>query len=168
MAVACIALAVALGGTSYAAITLPANSVGAKQLKKNAVNSSKVKDFSLVRNDFKRGILLKGNQGDKGDKGDTGVPGTPATRLFTGVTGAGTLYKSSGAVSVTHPSAGTYEINFNQSIRNCVNLATATDSAGIMKTVGSERYAGPPEQVRVQHYIGSSLVDGGFDLAVFC
>jgi hypothetical protein len=31
--IACIALAVALSGTSYAALVLPANSVGSKQLK---------------------------------------------------------------------------------------------------------------------------------------
>lgn len=37
-----LALFVALGGTSYAAITLPANSVGTKQLKKNAVTRSKI------------------------------------------------------------------------------------------------------------------------------
>src|SRR6266540_1035449 len=48
MVIACIALAVALGGTSYAAVTLPANSVGTKQLKKNAVTSPKVKNNSLI------------------------------------------------------------------------------------------------------------------------
>jgi len=37
------ALFVALGGTTYAATSLPANSVGAKQLKKNAVTSAKIK-----------------------------------------------------------------------------------------------------------------------------
>jgi hypothetical protein len=42
MVVACLALAVALGGTSYAAVKLPANSVGTKQLKKNAVKRSKI------------------------------------------------------------------------------------------------------------------------------
>jgi hypothetical protein len=43
MVVACIALTVALGGTSYAAITLPKNSVGTTQLKKNAVTGPKLK-----------------------------------------------------------------------------------------------------------------------------
>jgi len=44
MVVACIALTVALGGTSVAAINaLPKNSVGAKQLKKNAVTGVKIK-----------------------------------------------------------------------------------------------------------------------------
>ena len=39
MVVACIALAVALGGTSYAAIKLPRNSVGTKQLQANSINA---------------------------------------------------------------------------------------------------------------------------------
>jgi hypothetical protein len=38
-----VALFVALGGTTYAAVTLPKNSVGTKQLKKNAVTSVKIK-----------------------------------------------------------------------------------------------------------------------------
>ena len=48
MVVACIALTVALGGTSYAAITLPKNSVGTKQLKKNAVTGLKVKANAIT------------------------------------------------------------------------------------------------------------------------
>jgi hypothetical protein len=43
MVVALIALFVALGGVSYAAISLPANSVGTRQLKKNAVTATKIK-----------------------------------------------------------------------------------------------------------------------------
>lgn len=39
-----IALFVALGGVSWAAATLPKNSVGSTQLKKNAVTSTKIKD----------------------------------------------------------------------------------------------------------------------------
>src|SRR5262245_32940815 len=52
LVIACLALAVALGGTSYAAFRLPANSVGVKQLKKNAVIGSKVKDDSLTGADI--------------------------------------------------------------------------------------------------------------------
>jgi hypothetical protein len=40
--VAVVALFVALGGASYAAFSLPANSVGAKQLKSGAVTSKKI------------------------------------------------------------------------------------------------------------------------------
>jgi hypothetical protein len=42
MVVSLIALFVALGGTSYAAITLPKNSVGTKQIKNDAVTASKL------------------------------------------------------------------------------------------------------------------------------
>ena len=48
MVVACLALMMALGGTSYAAIRLPANSVGTKQLKKGAVTAVKVKSNTLT------------------------------------------------------------------------------------------------------------------------
>jgi hypothetical protein len=48
MIVACVALFVALGGTSYAAITLPANSVGTEQIKKSAVTGAKVKNATLT------------------------------------------------------------------------------------------------------------------------
>ena len=38
-----------LGGTGYAALKLPRNSVGSVQIKKSAVTSAKVKDGSLLR-----------------------------------------------------------------------------------------------------------------------
>jgi hypothetical protein len=58
MVVACLALLVALSGTSYAKIlALPVNSVGTPQLKANAVISSKVKNNSLLAVDFKPGQL---------------------------------------------------------------------------------------------------------------
>ena len=54
---ATLALVVALGGTAYASATLAAHSVGTKQLKKGAVTSSKVKNFSLTYKDFRGGQL---------------------------------------------------------------------------------------------------------------
>lgn len=59
MVVACLALGIALGGTSYAAITLPKNSVGTKQLKRNAVTSPKVKNNSLTGADVLESKLAK-------------------------------------------------------------------------------------------------------------
>src|SRR6185503_17685801 len=58
-----IAVFLAIGGGAYAVINLPANSVGKKQLRKNAVTSTKVKNFSLLENDFKAGELPEGAQG---------------------------------------------------------------------------------------------------------
>ena len=59
MIVAIIALVLSLGGTSYAAIVLPANSVGTKQIKKNAVTGAKVKNGSLTTSDIKASSLSK-------------------------------------------------------------------------------------------------------------
>jgi len=75
LVVASLALAVSLGGAGYAAVKLPAGSVGAKQLKNSAVTSVKVKDASLLAGDFKPGQLPAGGQGPKGDKGETGAQG---------------------------------------------------------------------------------------------
>jgi hypothetical protein len=60
MLVALVALFVALGGTGYAALSLPKNSVGSAQLQKGAVTSNKVKDHSLLAKDFHSGQLPQG------------------------------------------------------------------------------------------------------------
>lgn len=89
--VSCIALFVALGGASYAATQLPKNSVGTKQIKPNAVNSSKVKNGSLVVADFKSSELsqLQGPAGAQGPKGESGAPGQLLQALPSGRTQVG-------------------------------------------------------------------------------
>ena len=47
--IACLALAVALSGTGYAALKIPVRSVGTTQLKDNAVTTKKVANNSLLR-----------------------------------------------------------------------------------------------------------------------
>jgi hypothetical protein len=83
---AAIALALALGGTSYAtALAVPSNSVGTAQLKNgavttkklaaSAVTSSQVRNSSLLRADFKPGQLPAGPVGPQGPQGPAGSPG---------------------------------------------------------------------------------------------
>jgi hypothetical protein len=67
--VATVACFLALGGTTYAATALPAHSVGAHQLKSNAVTSPKVKNHSLLAKDFKAGQLPQGAPGPQGPQG---------------------------------------------------------------------------------------------------
>jgi len=58
LVIACLALGVALSGTSYAdVLNVPFNSVGTRQLKADAVVSSKVTNHSLLAVDFKSGQL---------------------------------------------------------------------------------------------------------------
>jgi hypothetical protein len=75
MVIALLALLIAMGGTSYAAIKLPANSVGTKQLKANAVVSSKVKNHSLIAEDFAPNRIPTGPRGPQGPAGPQGLPG---------------------------------------------------------------------------------------------
>jgi len=100
--VAYIALFCALGGTSYAATQLPPNSVGNRQLQKNAVTASKVKAGSLLARDFKHGQLPRGaagSQGPQGAPGLQGAPGSPGTaRAYALVNSDGTFVSG-----VPHP-----------------------------------------------------------------
>jgi hypothetical protein len=86
MIVACIALLVALTGTSVAAVSaLAPNTVGSLQLKpgavtnakikNNAVTSVKVANRSLLRSDFAPGQLPAGPTGPQGPAGPAGPAG---------------------------------------------------------------------------------------------
>lgn len=86
LVISCIALTIALGGTSYATVlNVPRNSVGPSQLKTaavtnkklaaNAVTSSKVLNGSLVPADFRSGSLPTGPAGPAGPAGPPGLSG---------------------------------------------------------------------------------------------
>src|SRR5262245_1302113 len=94
LAISCIALLVALGGTSYATVLqVPRNSVGTLQLQRNAVKAAKIApnairtghvlDGTLLTADFKPGQIPQGPKGDKGEKGDKGAPGTSGYEIVT-------------------------------------------------------------------------------------
>ena len=93
-----LALFIALGGVSYAAVTLPARSVGAKQLKTDAVTSAKVKNGTLRKRDFKDGALPRGKSGETGQDGQPGDAGPPGQR---GEKGAPGLQGDAGAPGAT-------------------------------------------------------------------
>ena len=80
----CLALFVALGGASYAAVSLPMNSVGAKQIKKSSIDNTKVKKHSLLKTAFKRGQLPAGARGAKGVAGIQGLAGVAGTGIKLG------------------------------------------------------------------------------------
>jgi hypothetical protein len=85
---ATLALVIALGGTSYAAITITGKNVKDGSLKAadlgtGSVTSAKVRDGALLRKDFKQGQLPAGPQGPPGPV----VPGESlVTQLGSGQT----------------------------------------------------------------------------------
>ena len=145
-----MALFVALGGASYAEIKIPRNSVGAAQIKKNAVTSTKVKDRSLLAKDFKAGQI-------------------PATALFVAVGQDGSWQpdRSSDISGVRRNGVGDYEVFMLADLTKCTAVVGAS-------SVGQHAYFATANildsnsvEVRV-HDAAGILVDGEFSLAVFC
>lgn len=78
-AVAYIALFAALGGSSYAAVALPAGSVGTKQLRKGAVTLPKIGASARK--------ALRGARGPQGAQGIQGIQGSQGPQGIQGVQG---------------------------------------------------------------------------------
>ena len=186
MVVACTALLFALTGAGYAAGMLGPNTVGTKQLKRNAVISSKVKNRSLLAVDFKAGQLPRGPRGDKGDPGAPGQQGQPGQPGAPGAPGTAKAYatiRSDGAVEasqskgitqamVTHPSVGVYCFK-NLGFTAKSALATGSNADGADNTLatafvafgamtGCDFSAG--DRVRIRTVVSNTgvLTDRGF------
>ena len=85
--IALIALMVSLGGTGYAAFTLPRNSVGNKQLKNGSVTAAKVKRHSLTGaqiNLQKLGTVPTARNAGRALKAGTAAPTGAAGGALTG------------------------------------------------------------------------------------
>ena len=87
-----LALFIALGGTSYAAVTITGKNVKNGSLtgadvRNNSLTGTDIKDGSLLAKDFRVGQLhagatgRRGMQGARGQKGDTGVVGAGSTQV---------------------------------------------------------------------------------------
>src|SRR5204863_5594036 len=88
---ATLAMFIALGGGAYA-VTVPRNSVGPAQLKKNAVNARAVRDHSLTARDLRSGTLPLSTAG-KADDVDPPVPKPGAIKtMVLKTTSAGTIF----------------------------------------------------------------------------
>lgn len=114
-AIGYLALFVALGGSSYAAVKLPPNSVGPSQIRSNAITGVEIKNGSIGLADLSSAARRalegvagvagaagpagpggpggpagpageKGEKGERGDKGEAGIPGVLG--VFGGGTGS--------------------------------------------------------------------------------
>jgi hypothetical protein len=120
-----IALFVALGGVSYAAVTINGkniknNSIPGKKLKNGAVTNAKVKANSLAANRLTAAARasLRGAQGPQGPAGPQGAhgpqgpEGLPGTALaYAQVNDGGPAFvadRTSGFSAVTRPAVGLY------------------------------------------------------------
>jgi hypothetical protein len=195
--VAYLALFVALGGSSYAAITITGknvknSSLTGKDVKNNSLTGSDVKniksgdvsDHSLLAKDFKPGQLP---QGAAGKPGVPGEPGKDATKLFGYIreyinadTTTANLEYGRGVTGVDDPSGNNaYTVSFDRSIQNCVVLALTgpgspnpNGSAYYPDGIPSVTILGEPNTnkalIEFQHGSPPSTVDTAFQVAAFC
>ncbi len=183
--VATLALFIALGGASYAAIKLPRNSVGTKQIKKGAITSdkirngaigsAKVRDGALRLDDFDEDEIpegepgldgFDGRDGFDGLDGEPGLPGPPANpEWWVVVTPGGELVRGT-AVSAARTAAGAYTVDFAGDRRGCGFIASLDDGAG---SVAAKSGATETEDVVVSTFdAAGAAADRGFHLSARC
>jgi hypothetical protein len=121
---ATMALFIALGGSSYAAITLPRDSVSAKQIRQNAVRSNEIRNGSVAMKDINRRArtALRGQQGPSGPAGPAGPPAVTEHAQFSsnGRMVAGTA----AAWEWDSNQPGLYRIQFKRDVSKCAYAAT--------------------------------------------
>ncbi len=153
---ATIALFIALGGSSYAAVSLERNAVKSRHIAPNAVTSPKVKDGALLRKDFKAGQVPAGRPGDRGPQGAKGDPGAQGPP---GAQGAQGLQGVPGSPSDERVTAYA-EVNADGTVRSSGSLGIAT--ANVRKppaTVGVYCFTGlPAGTVNVAATVTSTVV----------
>lgn len=168
---ATIALFVALGGSSYAALTLPRNSVGDKQIRAAAVRSSEVRDRSLRLRDLSLSARssLRGQRGAVGPAGATGPAGAPATRYFAVVSPSGALVRGNAASGGKAGGIGLYTVGFGAPVSGCAYAATLGTSDGSVAPAGRVTVNASGDGVGVQTYdAAGNPADIGFHVVVAC
>jgi hypothetical protein len=186
MVVALVALVLSMAGTGYAAVSLAPNSVGARQLKRNAVTSTKIKDRSIATRDLsaaaRRALTGKtgatgatGPAGAQGAKGDKGDPGANGVSLFAAVKSDGTLVNGTPGTQVVKNGTGSYVVGFTAVVTPCAAVVTqggvpaypvsggastpaATGPGRATLTTGGGTYAGLPSDHTV--LVSTSMTSG--------
>src|SRR3954451_12433380 len=124
-----LAVFIALGGTTYAAATLPRNSVGSAQLRSNSVGSSElrqgavrsaeIRDRSVSLSD----ISVRARASLRGAQGPAGPAGSAATTYRAAVnSGGGT--PAGNAKTVLHTGGNEYTVQFDRDVSACLYSAT--------------------------------------------
>jgi hypothetical protein len=130
---ATVALIVALGGTSYAALILPRDSVGPRQLRAGAVRSREVKNRSLNLGDLNKTAVgfLRGQQGVAGPAGPPGPAGAAAIEYFAAMKANGDRVAGNSTFGGSGQAIGTFKVGFPRSVAGCAYTATlgTTDTA---------------------------------------
>lgn len=160
--VASLALFIALGGSSYAALKLPRNSVGSAQIRAKAVGASELASRSVTSrtiNDRSVGIddistrakaTLRGRQGPIGATGPAGPSGV----TFSAAVGVSPLQVRGTALGVNRTAGSNeYAVQFPRNVDACVATATLATVEG-----GGTPVDPPAGRITVAHTAGNVVV----------
>lgn len=155
LAVACIALFVALGGSAYAAVV---------------ISGKNVKNYSLTGKDLKKdgigGVTVKESRLGI-------VPSAESVSHSAAVGSLGQLVRGRGVTGAVRTSVGRYQVTFNRNIQGCVPVASVGDTgaagppSGQISTTGLATN-GNILQVRTGAANDGGVADKPFNLVVSC
>ncbi len=160
---ATLALVFALAGSSYAAFSLPRNSVGRDQIRSRAIQSRHIDNGSLRLADLGAGArrALRGQQGPAGP---------PAAKFFAVVSaGGGFLRGNATGGGHTAVGSGQYTVGFAENVSGCAYTATLGSTDGGTVPAGRVTVTDLGGTVGVQTYgADGNPADLPFHLIVAC
>ena len=129
---ASLALFIALGGTGYAAVTLPRNSVGNDQLRNNAVGPTELRPGAVRSSDIRNRTIRVGDLSRRtrsalrtpGPQGPAGPAGKDAATHRAIVNLAGGLAGGNARNSEHSRSGNLYRVEFSSDVAGCTYTAT--------------------------------------------
>jgi hypothetical protein len=130
-----VAVFVAIGGSSYAAITLPRNSVGDRQLKSRAVGGQELKRGAVGSRALRNGgirtadISTATRSALSGKPGPAGPAGPPAIALRAAISPTGGLVAGN-ATGTQTAIPNKRLIDFSRDLTGCVPTATLARNPG--------------------------------------
>ena len=149
--IATLALFIALGGTSYAALKLPRNSVGPTQIKTGAVSSSELRDRSIRLQDINKSARAS-LRGQIGPQGAPGTAGASAVKHFAAVSAAGEFLRGNAKHGGHNGAIGAYLVGFAESVSGCAYSATLGTTDGTTVAAGRITVNEQAGSVGVQTY----------------
>jgi hypothetical protein len=133
------------GGTSYAAIAIPAGSVGTRQLRNGAVTGSK-----LAKNAVSAANL-----------NPSSIAGHIADWAQVRADGQVTTSSPKASVVFSDPARGLYQVSWNRSIPSrCIAVANPVNVAPLTSPATADTF-GPTGQGRSSHVVVSTFDSGG-------
>jgi hypothetical protein len=166
--VATMALFIALGGTSYAAIKLPHNSVGSEQIKTGAVHTGEIRDRTIRLQDISTSARTS-LHGQAGPQGPQGPAGAAAIKHFASVTAGGTFVRGDAKSGGSGDAIGAYVVGFAESVSGCAYSATLGTTDASTAPAGRVTVNDHAGSVGVQTYdAAGNPADLPFHLIVAC